>query len=205
MIKVCTSCHKKMDEDKFGTEKRGNKVYQINVCSSCKQDQRNKSISKSPKSFMQHLIWQLKSKRIKEGYEWTITIDDLMKIYNNQRGICKLSGIELTHIKGKGHIDTNISLDRINNDKGYTPDNIQIIAYIVNMMRRTMPVNEFKRICKDVAYFVKKQETKSALSIGGSTATSTLATANKLVNGWQLKTAHGLIIGTVTSEGKLIR
>jgi len=203
MIKVCTSCHKKMDEDKFGTEKRGNKVYQINVCSSCKQDQRNKSISKSPKSFMQHLIWQLKSKRIKEGYEWTITIDDLMEIYNSQKGICLLSGIKLTHIKGKGHIDTNISLDRINNDKGYTPDNIQIIAYVVNMMRRTMPVNEFKKICKDVAYFEIKQQRKTALSIGGSANASILATADK-INEWQLKTANGLTIATVTSEGKVI-
>lgn len=42
------------------------------------------------------------------------------------------------------------SLDRIDNNKGYTLDNIQWVHKVVNIMRNTLSIDEFKQWCKKI-------------------------------------------------------
>lgn len=61
---------------------------------------------------------------------FTITIEDVKALWEKQRGICALSGIELVfgeNSYAKRHGGSTASLDRIDSRYGYTPDNIQII------------------------------------------------------------------------------
>jgi len=41
----------------------------------------------------------------------------------------------------------NISIDRINSSLGYTKDNVQLLAAIVNHMKTDLPDSEFIKIC----------------------------------------------------------
>ena len=41
----------------------------------------------------------------------------------------------------------NISIDRINSSLGYTKDNVQLVAAIVNRMKTDLPDSEFIKIC----------------------------------------------------------
>jgi 5-methylcytosine-specific restriction endonuclease McrA len=41
-------------------------------------------------------------------------------------------------LTGQGKVDTNISLDRIDPKKSYTPDNIQLICYRCNIMKHDL-------------------------------------------------------------------
>lgn len=47
------------------------------------------------------------------------------------------------HVDGRGTKDFNASIDRINPDLGYTPQNIQLVTYRVNIMRHTLSVDMF--------------------------------------------------------------
>jgi hypothetical protein len=42
-------------------------------------------------------------------------------------------------------------MDRIDGSKGYEEGNIQLTCAYVNNMRGTMPLNEFKEMCKAIA------------------------------------------------------
>ena len=60
-----------------------------------------------------------------------LTFDDLVTLYRSQKGLCAYSGLPLKFGNSK---DTNwkISLERMDPKKGYTKDNVCLIAYEFN-------------------------------------------------------------------------
>lgn len=68
------------------------------------------------------------------GQEVAITVDDAMALWVAQGGRCALSGIEMTWAKGKA-LPTSISMDRIDQTKGYVPGNVRLLCLGVNALR----------------------------------------------------------------------
>lgn len=58
---------------------------------------------------------------------------------------CPILGIKLKRGKSK-QTGASPSLDRIDNSKGYTPDNIAVISYKANACKNTMTVEQIKRL-----------------------------------------------------------
>jgi hypothetical protein len=46
---------------------------------------------------------------------------------------------------------TNISIDSIFSDIGYEEGNVQLVCYVVNLMKNKMTVEELKFFCKAIA------------------------------------------------------
>ena len=70
----------------------------------------------------------------------TISAEDCLDIYKQQKGLCAISGVPLTCIVGKlgEHPKTNASIDRIiHGEHGgqYTKENVRLVCAIVNSMR----------------------------------------------------------------------
>ena len=57
-----------------------------------------------------------------------------MALWVAQGGRCALSGIEMTWAKGKA-LPTSISMDRIDQTKGYVPGNVRLLCLGVNALR----------------------------------------------------------------------
>lgn len=75
---------------------------------------------------------QRAKQRCKEtGREFTIEVSDIVI-----PDICPVLGIKLNMNSGRsGAYRNSPSLDRINNNKGYTKDNIQVISQLANVMK----------------------------------------------------------------------
>jgi dTDP-4-amino-4,6-dideoxygalactose transaminase len=82
--------------------------------------------------------------------EFAITIEQMWDKFIEQNRRCALSGIELIfNSRGKKN-DGNASLDRINNLKGYTVDNIQWVHKDINFMKQDYDEKYFIEMCKCV-------------------------------------------------------
>lgn len=87
-----------------------------------------KYIQNNPKK---RLLWTARMRAKRDNIEFSLLEDHIII-----PEFCPYLGIKLTNIQGKGRkIYTNISIDRIDSSKGYTPDNIQIISNLANRMK----------------------------------------------------------------------
>lgn len=71
-------------------------------------------------------------------------------MYEKQRGCCAVTKQPLTHVRGKGKVNTNLSIDRIDSAKGYTKDNVQLVCRIVNVMKLDMSEEELHFWCNAI-------------------------------------------------------
>ena len=130
--------------------------YRRFQCKSCLLNARRKRTTSSPYNFIQRSFSQLKSARLGQSMEWSLELKDLFDLYDKQDGKCALTNEVMTYQvtgDGQGHLgnDSNISLDRIDDNKGYTLDNVQYVCKRINIMRHKSTVEEFKEWCEKVS------------------------------------------------------
>ena len=94
-------------------------------------------------------ITYLRSKAIKRKNE-CISIDELEKIWNNQNGKCALTGWDMTMILGKGNIETNASIDRIDSNLGYIKNNVQFVCRAVNVFKSNATEEFLHKMCEAI-------------------------------------------------------
>ncbi|NBN99704.1 MAG: hypothetical protein EBV19_10780, partial [Flavobacteriia bacterium] len=88
--------------------------------------------------------------------EINISIEDLKEIYNKQNGKCFWFNVSLdiNSVLEKGNL-LSMSVDRIDNNKGYTKDNIVICCRFANLGRQDCNFDRFKDIIK----YIKNEKT----------------------------------------------
>ena len=84
-------------------------------------------VEKNPNTYLHNSAQGSAKKR---GLEFTIKRSDIVIPER-----CPLLGVPLQMVRGKGRQWFNPSIDRIDNTKGYTPDNIQVISALANVMK----------------------------------------------------------------------
>ena len=92
------------------------------------------------------MLRQAKHRAKKKGLKFNLTLDDILPIPE----YCPVLGVKLERAFGKDlNIFTNVtspSLDRIDNAKGYTKDNICVISMRANYMKRDMSFEEIEKL-----------------------------------------------------------
>lgn len=80
-----------------------------------------------------------------------LTIDDLIEQYNKQKGACYWFNIALIphQIFDKSN-PRSMSVDRLDNDKGYTKDNIVITSRAANLARNNTSAKDFTLFVQEI-------------------------------------------------------
>lgn len=78
----------------------------------------------------------------KRGLEFTLKFEDLIVPEH-----CPVLGMKLEHSTG-GHADNSPSLDRVDNSKGYTQDNVRIISRRANCLKNDATLEELEAIVR---------------------------------------------------------
>lgn len=103
------------------------------------------------KAYFEHspqkrLLWAARRRAKDKGIEFSIVEDDIIiPIY------CPLLGIKLeVHATRGGSRRYVMSLDRIDNSKGYTKDNIWVISHLANTMKSDASAEMLLRFAKEI-------------------------------------------------------
>ena len=85
-----------------------------------------------------------------------IAVEHLHDVWQRQKGLCVYTKLPLS---SEAHQLNTVSLDRIDSDKDYTPDNIQLVCVPINRMKLDYSEDQFIQLCMLVAQNVSKQTT----------------------------------------------
>lgn len=81
------------------------------------------------------------------GRKFELRLEELSRMWADQQGLCALSGVALDKYP------RTWSLDRIDNNVGYTKDNVHLVHKRVNMARGSLSISDFVSMCQAVAHF----------------------------------------------------
>lgn len=104
----------------------------------------------------------IKQNAKKRGISFNIKPEDIWNCYLSQDKRCALTGSEVSFPVKNDKFGT-ASIDRINSDKGYTVNNVQIVNKISNRLKMDMTEDELFQLCKMVLHY---KEIKSCEKAG---------------------------------------
>ncbi len=88
-----------------------------------------------------------KTRAKRKGYEFNITEEYVLELYESQNKICYITGIILSLEK---HKHNTISLDRIDSSKGYVTGNVALCTDFINRAKSDYSLEEFTDILKQI-------------------------------------------------------
>ena len=143
-MKICKDCQQQKELTAFYYNKKKD-LYETS-CKVCRAKRKRLYISSSPKEYIKNLVHQSKN-RSRAGLFFSITPDEVYEIYQKQKGKCAISNITMSYVKdGKGDLINNyknISIDRIDNAKPYSIENVQLICVALNFWKRNLSNEDF--------------------------------------------------------------
>lgn len=154
---ICFGCGKYKCESEFPIDsKKFYRNFRNTKCKSCKQEslekRRNERRDKSDS--IDRLITErfcgVRDRAKKNGLVLDFDREYIKQLWVQQNGICAISGIQMTHQIYSGRVFTNLSVDRIDSNKGYIKGNIQLVCMAINQMKSDLTMEELIYFCKNI-------------------------------------------------------
>ena len=163
--KFCKKCQTYHPLTEFHKDKH--KPDGLNAwCKKCKREERF-AATRQPVNYLKRR-WDNMAKGNRKKRD--ITYEELLLLWkefmedNIKMGLhpfsCAYTHEPMTFIQGQGHINTNLSCDRIDNLKPYTKDNITFCTFKFNNTKGEMDINNIKQVLQFFKRKGIKYETK---------------------------------------------
>jgi hypothetical protein len=131
--------------------------YRESCCLECESKRSNDRIGVGN---LENFI-KAKIKNCHQRRNWNIpveiTFNDVIGIYNKQEGKCYYSDRQMVPFT---HNPCSISIERLDSDIGYTPENIVLCCTMVNYMKQEYEMELFLQFCNDISRKHPREQTK---------------------------------------------
>ena len=150
----CLVCGRSLDPSEFDSHQeytiRGHRDWRCKECKRKQNQEARKNYDNKTKLYktIQARVLSASERAKRKGIPCTITKEFILDLWNKQNGLCAISKIPMTYEMDAGRVYTNISIDQIEQGKGYTEDNVQLVCMAVNQLKSDWDMNTVKYICK---------------------------------------------------------
>ena len=139
----CSACGLVKADSEFSTHNR--------QCNSCRKSRHVRKANGSLAGFLTMRLTALKQRHKAKGWpEEVIDLDHLIDLYEEQRGICAVTGMPMHTTTEES--DLSVSPDRIDNTQGYIKGNVRLVCARANLMMSNLDDAHFKWWCRAVIY-----------------------------------------------------
>lgn len=126
-----------------------------NRCPSCKLRQNKKSRSNYSdemrlNKILHYRLLAARGRSRMKRLPYNLDFDFLNELWNIQKGKCAVSGIDMTFTMDSGRTYSNVSLDQIDPNKGYTKENVQLVCMAVNQLKSDFEIDVIYKICENI-------------------------------------------------------
>lgn len=160
----CVKCGVKLSE--FNYSKYGRNLSSIKcirgvcnkrsrMCDLCFGENRKNSYRGTLQFKLDSLWRSAKSRAGRLNWDFDISKNDLTKLWDLQNGQCAYSGRPLSFCSNSENM---VSLDRIENSRGYVVDNIQLITWEINNCKGGLSNSSFISICSEITHHTKRSQ-----------------------------------------------
>ena len=147
--------------DSCGNIIKDKKEYRKTTCRECWNEKSRNNMRKykdSVEGYLEYLLKTVKQRAEKKGHDYNLDLAFLLDRYDSIEGKCEVTNIPMI-ISKEGTEYNNISIDRVNNNKGYTKDNIQLVCLGFNKMKNDMDNKTFyELVTKTYEYMQENKE-----------------------------------------------
>lgn len=119
-----------------------------------------KGCGKLAHSHWSHIVY---SATVSRDYEFNLTIEDGWELFQKQNGKCFYTGDDLILGVRNSKGGITASLDRLDNTKGYTKDNVVWCRKDVNIMKMAKTYEDFIECCRKIARNHKRPTSSSKI------------------------------------------
>ena len=150
----CLVCGRSLDPSEFDSHTeyaiRGHRDGRCKACKRKQNQEARKNYDNEKRLYktIQSRVLNASGRAKRKGIPCTITKEFILDLWNKQNGLCAISKIPMTYEMDAGRVYTNISIDQIEQGKGYTEDNVQLVCMAVNQLKSDWDMNTVKYICK---------------------------------------------------------
>ena len=139
---ICVSCNKKLELKYFTVRSKGGRQPNCNKC----RHKHEKEIMKADKTkLFKYLLNRKQQRAISSKIEFNLNTDYLISLYNEQNGKCFYTGLNLSILFGGPSDPNNLSIDRVDNSKGYLLDNVVLAINRFNKVKSDLSIEEIKK------------------------------------------------------------
>lgn len=171
MTKVCTTCRKsKLSTSKYFVRNKrikGGLHYSCKECDKLRRqspkfkEQNNRSVARyrsTLEGFLKSAVLSSKNSSKKYKIPHNIKYEYLSNLWETQEGKCALTGKSMTHLKKKGQLKSNCSIDQISPRQGYVEGNVQLVQYRYNRVKNDLTMEELLAFCETFLILHKRKE-----------------------------------------------
>ena len=87
----------------------------------------------------------------------SITKDDILSMWDDQKGICALTGLPMDYTASKRAYNRP-SVDRIDNSKGYHKDNVRLVWHFPNQAKNEFSDEQLFDLCEQITKHRRRNE-----------------------------------------------
>jgi hypothetical protein len=156
VTKTCATCQATLPVESFYmsvSRSAGGKTRVTTDCRPCYLKQRKRiREARRGQPFNIPIPTYLNYLHSKARYRKQVSFEktDLLELWKKQKGLCALTGWEMTTRQNTGHVLTNMSIDRIDSTVGYELSNVQLVCDSANKAKNSLTEKDFVALCKAV-------------------------------------------------------